>query len=147
MAIEIVVAQAHKGQLDDKEIKREYESIKKAFKSIDFEYKSDTVNFVFINGIYNNFEKKMTTACVFVNKTDKPIKELHGELRLHFNDINALIAKTTINFDEEFMGAINADEGLLVHLNIPVKGLTEDMDFSIDDISGNFDGVRVTFNL
>ncbi|MGM9972533.1 MAG: hypothetical protein ACI33K_00625, partial [Clostridiaceae bacterium] len=73
---------------------------------------------------------------LFVNKTDKPLKELHGDLRLKFTTKNALIAKTTIKFDENFMGELPEDNGLLVHLGIPVKGLEQDEVFTIKDVSG-----------
>ena len=96
--------------------------------------------------MYLNGEKKMLTACLFVNKMDKPISELHGVLRLGFKSRKAQIAKTTIDFDEPFMGTLNPDEALLVHLGIPVKGLSNDENFMVSDISGNFEDVRVTLN-
>ena len=56
----------------------------------------------------------------------------------------AQIAKTTIDFDEPFMGILNPEEALLVHLGIPVKGLSNDENFMASDISGNFEDVRIT---
>ena len=44
------------------------------------------------------------------------------------------------------MGTLNPDEALLVHLGIPVKGLSNDENFMVSDISGNFEDVRVTLN-
>lgn len=44
------------------------------------------------------------------------------------------------------MGTLNPDEALLVHFGIPVKGLSDDENFKISDISGNFEDVRVTMN-
>lgn len=88
----------------------------------------------------------MITACLFVNKIGKPITELHGVLRLCFKSRKAQIAKTTVDFDESFMGTLNPDEALLVHFGIPVKGLSDDENFKISDISGNFEDVRVTMN-
>ncbi|WP_040214959.1 hypothetical protein [Clostridium polynesiense] len=146
MAIKVMVAKAHQGQLTDPDIKKEYESVYKAINNVHIDYQEDTVNFVFLKGIYNHKERKMVTACLFVNKMDKPLKELHGDLNMKFNNKNALIAKATLDFDESFMGKLPADNGLLVHLNIPVKGLKQDEEFTIEDISGSFDGVKVTYD-
>lgn len=94
---------------------------------------------------HSDREKRMLTPCLFVNKMDKPITELHGVLRLRFREEReAQIAKTTVNFDEAFLGTLHPDEALLVHFHIPVKGLSKDESFRIADISGSFEDVRVT---
>ncbi len=140
----VVLAKAHIGQLEDPDIKRELESISEAVNSTQIDYKENTVNFVFIKGIYDHSERKMITACLFVNKFGEPIQELHGVLRLRFIDRSALIAKSTIDFDEPFMGTLKNDEALLVHISIPVKGLDANENFLFSDISGSFEDVRVS---
>lgn len=146
MAIKVTLAKAHQVQLNDVEIKRELCSVEEELNKVNLPFKEGTVNFVFIKGIYLNSEKKMLTACLFVNKMDKPITELHGVLRLSFKNKKAQIAKTTVNFDEPFIGHLNSGEALLVHLGIPVKGLSKDENFMVSDISGNFEDVRVTLS-
>ena len=44
---------------------------------------------------------------------------------------------------EEFIGKLDADEGLLIHLDVPVIGLSEDAVFNIRDISGELDNVKI----
>lgn len=144
MSIVLKTADAHKNQLNDQEIRREFDSIQTGLNESDIVFHEGTVNFVFVKGIYLHDERKMVTPCVFVNKCGKPICELHGVLRLKFTARNALIAKTTIDFDSRFMGTIKEDEALLVHLNIPVKGLLRDETFMFGDVSGTFEEVRVT---
>lgn len=146
MAIKVTLAKAHQAQIEDAEIKKELCSVEAELNKVDLPFQKDTINFVFVKGMYLDSEKKMLTACLFVNKMDKPISELHGVLRLNFHSRKAQIAKTTINFDEPFMGTLNPDEALLVHLGIPVKGLSNDENFMVSDISGNFEDVRVTLN-
>lgn len=146
MAIKVTLAKAHQAQIEDMEIKKELCSVEAELNKVDLPFQKDTINFVFIKGMYLDSEKKMLTACLFVNKMDKPISELHGVLRLGFKSRKAQIAKTTIDFDEPFMGTLNPDEALLVHLGIPVKGLSNDENFMVSDISGNFEDVRVTLN-
>ena len=144
MAIKVTLAKAHQAQSEDAEIKRELCSVEAELNKVDLPFQKDTINFVFIKGMYLNSEKRMLTACLFVNKMDKPISELHGVLRLHFKSRKAQIAKTTIDFDEPFMGILNPEEALLVHLGIPVKGLKNDENFTVSDIHGNFEDVRIT---
>lgn len=145
MPIELKVAKAHEYQLSDPETLMEFQSIGKAINDVHIPFTSNTINFVFVKGIYNHTDRKMVTACLFVNKMDKPINELHGVLRLRFKERSALIAKTTINFDEPFLGVVQPNEALLVHLGIPVKGLDAREVFSFSDIAGVFEDVRISF--
>lgn len=146
MAIKVTLAKAHQAQLADAEISKELCSVQEEVNKVDLSFQDDTINFIFIKGVYIHSEKKMVTVCLFVNKMDKPITELHGVLRLGFKNRKAQIAKTTVNFDKSFMGTLNPDEALLVHFGIPVKGLSDDENFMISDIFGNFENVRITFN-
>ena len=144
MAIEIVVAKAHLAQLADTEIQKEISSIETELNSGDFAFADNTVNTVFIKAIYRHIDRKMLTVCLFVNKTGYAIRELHGELRLHFKNSSAKIAKATINFDDAFMGEVKENQALLVHINIPVKGLAADQEFDFSELNGTFENVRVT---
>lgn len=146
MSIKVVLAKAHQAQVEDVEIKRELCSVEEELNKVYLPFQKNTINFVFIKGVYLNNEKKMLTACLFVNKLDRPITELHGVLRLSFKSRKAQIAKTIVDFDEPFIGILDPDEALLVHFGIPVKGLSDDENFMISDISGNFEDVRVTLN-
>ena len=101
MNIKLKVAQPHENQLKDQDLKREFDEIQALVNQ--FEYKEDTINLAVIKGIYKHIERRMTTACVFINKIGYPIKELHGELRLRLKENTALIAKATIDFDDAFM--------------------------------------------
>jgi hypothetical protein len=110
------------------------------------DYQEGTINFVFIKGVYHNDEQKLSTVGVLVNKLDRPINEIHGVLRLRFRSIDAEIAKATLDFDADFMGILQPDEGLLFNINIPVRGLNGDRKFSIQDIEGSFDEIRFTYS-
>mgnify|MGYP005761271343 CR=1 FL=1 len=141
MNIKLKVAQPHENQLKDQDLKREFDEIQALVNQ--FEYKEDTINLAVIKGIYKHIERRMTTACVFINKIGYPIKELHGELRLRFKEKTALIAKATIDFDEMFIGNLDNDEALLVHIGLPVKGLEADEIFESNKMSVDFRNIRV----
>lgn len=146
MSIKVRLAEAHKDQLAMPAVKHELEQVQTGLDQADLEYQDDTVNFIFFTGRYNHEEKFMTTVCAFVNKIDRPISELAGEIRMQFVDHEeADIAVARLEFDEPFMGILEPDEAVLVHINIPVRGLTEDKVFNIADMRGRFDNVRVTY--
>ena len=69
-------------------------------------------------------------------KWDRKISELHGVIHIHTNTEGIQFAKTTIDFDEEFMGVLCDNEGLLVHLNIPVRGLEGNRTFTEKRVGG-----------
>lgn len=144
MAINVVLAKAHQQQLVDDDIRMELDSITSEINRVDIQYQDGTVNFVFVKGIYKHSERKMITAALFVNKTNAPISEIHGVLRMKFHNQLGSIAKATINFDESFVGTLKSGEALLVHIGIPVKGLSGDKMFTISDVVGSFEDVRVT---
>ncbi len=145
MGIKVVLAKAHEIQLSDPELRKEFDSVSGLYADAKLSYTDGTINFVFVKGVYSQAERKMVTVCLLVNKMKQSIHELHGVLRLKFANKSAAIAKTTIDFDKAFLGCLNPDEALLVHLGIPVKGLQEDAEFTIRDILGEFTDVRVTF--
>ena len=137
--IKIVLAKEHEAQLSDPDIQLEIESVSREIKKIESEFKENAVNFVPVKGMYNHSERKMITVCLFVNKTQETICGIHGDIRLSFKELDAEIAKMTIDLDEQFLGETKPNEALLVHFTIPVRGLNEDVDFSNLDFDGVFD--------
>lgn len=111
----------------------------------EMQFQDNTVNFVFVNGEYSDFDKKMLTSCVLVNKMGKPITEIHGRIELNFRNIQGQIAFYVIDLLEAFMGVLQADEGLFFTVKIPVKGLDADREVNYSEIAGRFEDVRVTF--
>ncbi|WP_458459540.1 hypothetical protein [Pseudobutyrivibrio sp.] len=144
MSIKVVVAKAHKNQLNNADAIEEINNIEEIVNENDIVFKENTINYFFIKGFYNHKNRSMLTIGLLVNKMDSPVKEVHGALRMKFKHEQALIAKATLDFDEQFIGVINPDEALLVHLNVPVKGLEKDKEFYKVDLDGSFDDVRVT---
>ena len=82
---------------------------------------------------------------VFINNMEKSIKELHGIVEIEVVNSDVEFARATLNFDEKFMGKVENKEAILIHLDIPVKGLTEDKVFEQNDLEVKFTDVRVTY--
>lgn len=85
----------------------------------------------------------MLVIGVFVNKMDKPILALKAKLKLNFNYVDAQIATSKLNFPEEFMGSLNENEGLIFHIEVPVKDLGQNKVFKFSDIRGQLENVEV----
>jgi len=141
--INLVLAKAHREQGQLNEVKTELEGIGSILNTMGG-LVDNSINFVFCGGSYSHKNRTMNIGCVFVNKYPDTINELHGVIRLKFKNENAIIAKTTLDFDEKFMGEIEKDSALLVHFNVPVRGLEEDKNFKPSEIECSFDDVRVT---
>lgn len=141
--IKIVVVEAHKNQLNNSIVSNEIKEIQSYFDNESFDFNKNTINFVFLNGQYSQTKRAMLVMGVFVNKIDKPILAFKTKLQLKFKAINAQIALAKLNFPEEFIGQLNPDEGLIFHLEIPVKGLEQDRLFKFSDIQGQMTDVEV----
>ncbi|QAA34558.1 hypothetical protein [Clostridium manihotivorum] len=143
MAIKIKVAKVHESQLGDEEIKREVSEVQEFFNTTDFQYSEGTINFVMLRGIYTHVKRSMLIVGVYVNKTDKCIHGISSELNLKFKNLNAQILTIETMFPEEFIGKLDVDEGLLIHIDVPVIGLDKDAIFNINDISGGLSNVKL----
>lgn len=143
MTVKIKLAKGHEGLLKDEDIKRELEGIQEFFDTTDFQYVEENINFVMLKGIYTHIKRSMLIVGVYVNKTDRCIYGMSSELNLEFRNRNAEIMTVSTSFPEEFIGKLDIDEGLLIHLDVPVAGLNEDAVFSVSDISGELDNIKI----
>ena len=142
MTVKVKVAKVHEEQLQDENIKRELKDIQNYFNTTDFNYAENTINFVFIKGIYSHIKRAMLVVGVYVNNTKDDIYGFSSKLRLKFINIDGQIATVNSAFDENFIGKLQPEEGMLIHLEVPVRGLNKDEEFSIKDISGMLDEIK-----
>lgn len=140
----IIVPKALEYQTADLDIQREMESVKSYIDRIEFASEPN-ISAVLLQGRYMDFEKKMNTVIAFVNKLPKTIKELHCVLTISSEVQDVKFAKATINFTEDFMGELLPGDIMLVHINIPVKGLTCDRIFTNKELGYEVNDVRVTY--
>ena len=141
---QVKVAEAHKEQLSDFELQREIRDVQTFLSSVNVDSVENAVAFLFLEGRYDDFEKKMSSVMLFLNGTGKPIKELRGTLRLK-TDGPVQFAKASIAFDQPFMGVLQDHEALLIHMNIPERGLLENKVFKASDIEADFSEVQVKY--
>lgn len=143
MKIKIKVAKGLENQLKNKEVATEVMEVQKLFDTSNFNYSDGTINFVILKGIYSHIKRRMCVIGVYVNKSDSCILGLGCTLDLKFKNIDAKIMTADVAFPNEFIGSLDVDEGLLMHLDIPVMGLSEDAIYDINDINGELSNVKL----
>lgn len=142
MSIKIKLAKEHQTQANNKDVKRELDEMQKYFDDSSFEFGNNTITYVLIRGYYSDIDKAMNVVGVFVNNTNQSIYGLRGKLELNFKNKNAQIAVASLTFPEEFLGEVKVDEGVIMHITIPVRGLSEDGVFTSSDIEGRFSDIE-----
>ena len=143
--ITIKLAEAHKIQMKNFDVKKEIKSIQEYINSFELELNENTVSLMCLRGYYDNFSKRTNTVFLFINTLGKCIKEIHGVIKMAV-DIKAVnFAKATIDFDEEFMGSLEHNEALLVHMDVPTRGMNEDKVFTSNELEVKFTDIRVTY--
>ena len=141
----VKLVEAHQNQLRDFDVKKELRSIQSYISQLKVELDEKSVYILVLKAIYNNYSKRATTVMVFINNMEKSIKELHGIVEIEVVNSDVEFARATLNFDEKFMGKVENKEAILIHLDIPEKGLTEDKVFEQNDLEVKFTDVRVTY--
>lgn len=72
-------------------------------------FDDNTVCLVCLRGYYDDFTKKTNTAFVFINQLGKPIKELHGEIRINvdstYQKIYVAVDDKKYSFEYYFMNS------------------------------------------
>lgn len=143
--INIKLANAHQNQLRDFDVKREVSSIQEYVNFSKLDLEDNAVCLMCLRGYYDNFSKRTNTVFVFINHTGKAINEMHGVIRLHTESKDVQFARATIDFDEVFMGTLQHNDGLLVHLSIPTRGKNENIVFTTKNLEAQFTDIRVTY--
>lgn len=102
------------------------------------------IGFSPLTGTYVHADRKLHLVGVIANLLEVPIVEVRGVISLSLPDARAQVARATIDFDEDYLGVLEAGDALLFHLGVPVRGLDADRRFQAGDFAGSFTDVRVT---
>ena len=144
MEIKLKVARTHVNQLSNPSVQTEFASIQQELNRVSLQLENGKICMFFVKGYYEHSERKLITACLFINMLDFSISELHGQLRIKLKNCDAVVAKAELNFDSDFLGTLKPKEALLTHINFPVKGLKSNEVFLHSDVECWFNDVRVS---
>jgi hypothetical protein len=140
--IEVIIPKLHASQLEDEDVSRELADVQTYIASLEFP-RDEEVYLVFLRGEYEHITRKMTAVCVFVNCTQQQIIGLKSVIRFKFVKAIAELAAIHTFFPPEFIGSWNPYEGLLVHLSIPIRGLSSNQIFGVNDIEGELSDIEL----
>ena len=105
------------------------------------------LNFLFFDGRFH-YEYQITQLVgIFINATDSVITNISGDLAFSCDgsDLNAGEGEIfQISFSEEYVGELDPDDAMLVFLNFPTAGLSEDVVIGTFDLSTTFENVTFT---
>lgn len=126
-------------------VQREFQSVQEYLDRQSWNMDTEGIYIILLKGLYDDLTKKMTTVMVFVNHSGKAIRELSGVLHIRVQDPEIQIARVTFGFDTPFFGRIQQDEGILLHVQIPVKGQKGDRIFEQKDLIAELSKVKITY--
>ena len=143
--IQVKLAKAHKIQEKNFDVQRELKSIQEYLNQTEIKLPYDAICLMCLRGSYDDFSKNTNTAFLFINCMRRPINEIHGVITMHADEKGIQFARATVDFDEPFMGTLSDREALLVHLNVPTRGVSEDRIFKNTELEVEFTDTRVTY--
>ena len=145
--IEVGLCKAHEHQKDNFDLIKELSRIQDYINKNNYSVLEGMVDFLILGAYYNDFEKKTLFTAVLTNNTGKAICEYHSVVRIACKDDEKIeFAKMTMDFDKEFLGTIENERAVLLHLNIPTRGLREDMAIRLSSLVVKVDDTRVTYD-
>lgn len=147
VGIKIVLAKAHKNQMNHPEVQRELTDIQTFFSEKEFDLQVNAINFVLLRGLYSHTERILTIIGVFVNNTDKTINSLKTELAFHIlGNPEVKLSGVKLDLPEDFLGELKPHEGFVLHIKVMTKGLTDEKEvFQATELSGKLRDVVITY--
>jgi len=141
--IKAVLPLAYKQMYEDSSVKSELLRVQEYFDSTDLEMPNPSLYFVALKGAYTHIKRKLLLVAVFANKTDKNLAAIKATVKLKVAHPTADLADSQVAFPSEFMGVLHPDEAMLVHINIPVRGLEKDQVFEANDFASELTDISI----
>jgi len=125
-----------------RDFEKELLNVQSHFDNAGLQFEKGFINFVFLKGFYSHMNRSTLVLGVFLNTLLDEALALSGNLSLrHIND-DSFNAEVAILIQEESIGQLKKNEGLLVHLEIPTQGVSGNAIFEADEIEATFAGIE-----
>ncbi|GAF65089.1 hypothetical protein BTS2_1987 [Bacillus sp. TS-2] len=122
--IKIKPAKAHEQQLENEEVLNEIKDVQLYFDQHNLPLKDHSINYVVLKGFYEPVDKTMKLVGVFVNNAHSTITALQGSMQISLKQNSEVVfPKMEFKFPPEFLGELHHNEGFIVHVTVPTKGL------------------------
>lgn len=126
MPYKVVLPEKNKNFANVPAVKQEVSTIQQYLDEGYLKFPKNAIDLAIIHGSYKHAKRTMETLCLFVNGYKEEVVEISGTIILQIPSMEALVARTHFAFTQDFMGILKPNEAMLVHFDIPVKGLDED---------------------
>lgn len=142
--VKIVFPKLYENQNDANSL-HELQDVQSYFDRENMDLGSSELVFVFLKGFYRQITRKMTTVGVLINHSTHRVSSIQCRLKLQFQSLPAKIAAMQLRLPEEFVGKLKPEEGLLLHVDIPVYDLKKDQVFEQSEMSGEVADVELKY--
>ena len=124
------------------DFEKELLNVQSYFDGTGLQFEKGFINFAFLKGFYSHMNRSTLVLGVFLNTLSDEVFALSGNLSLrHIND-GCFSAEVDILVQEESIGQLKTNEGVLVYLEIPTQGVSGNMIFEADEIEATFADVE-----
>ena len=124
------------------DFEKELLNVQSYFDGAGLQFEKGFINFVFLKGLYSHMNRSTLVLGVFLNTLPDEIFALSGNLSLRHISDDSFSAEVAILVQEESIGQLKTNEGLLVHLEIPTQGVSGNTVFEADEIEATFADVE-----
>jgi len=142
--IKAVLPLAYDQMYEDSSVKNELLKVQEYFDHTDLEMTDPSLYFIALKGAYTHISRKLFLIAVFTNNTGKLLKAFKATVKLKIAHHTAELAETQVSFPPEFLGVFHPNEGMLVHINIPVRGLEKDQIFEARDFISEVTNITIS---
>ena len=145
MGLKVVLVKAHQSLRNNEDVREEVSSVQSYLDQSISPIVEERVVYIPLKASYKHVTRKMVLQGVFATSIKKGIAGLSGNLEVYVENQNEKSAVSVVEFafPPEFIGRLNENECFIVHLEIPMEGLTKDSEFSTHEIKCNLSNCHV----
>ncbi|MBC1343621.1 hypothetical protein HB799_06070 [Listeria welshimeri] len=141
--VKIVTPKIYREKVTEESI-REQKDVQDFINNQQLKMHKGTVNCIVLRGEYIAIRKKMHVSFVLINNCDFGVESIKLNLQFESNKLNELkFAIATIIFDSKYLGKLENDEGIIVHMEVPVLGTVNKLIYKSTELKAILDNVEV----
>lgn len=143
MQVKIKAALAHKELLQKEEAQKEIADIQEYIDRCVPDLEENKIYFIPLRGTYTHVKRALVLNGVIISTMQDEIIGMEGRLCTEIKESMAKVAALSFGFPPEFLGKISYAEGFPIHFEMPVKGLSENMQIPTSALLCSVENVKV----
>ncbi|MBC1420506.1 hypothetical protein [Listeria seeligeri] len=142
--IKLVVQKKYQQEMTE-DAKKELASVQAYLDTNPMELQKNTINCLILEGRTIEIREKMHVVLVLVNECEFPVTAMKFQFKITCKneEDNIQFAEATIYLDHDYLGKLNKREGIIFHIEIPIKGKPRKAIYKNSDLNGELKQVQV----